>query len=112
MIQSVRELPITLTNNSAPITFTNDTIRTRSCNCCTGWLCHQEGSPLYQLLKGGYYEVDFNVNVSSSTPGVVAFGLYQDGFLVPRNNCCFNYNCCGRCGEFKIHKNNTSLLQC
>lgn len=83
MIQSIRELPITLTNNSAAITFTNDTVRTRSCNCCNGWLCHQEGSPLYQLLKGGYYEVDFNVNVSSATPGIVALGLYQDGFLVP-----------------------------
>ena len=83
MIQSVRELPITLTNNSANITFTDDDIRTRSCNCCNGWLCHQEGSPLYQLLNGGYYQVDFNANVSSATPGVVALGLYADGVLVP-----------------------------
>lgn len=83
MIESVQELPITLTNNSAAITFSADDIRTRSANCCNGWLQHQEGSPLYQILDGGYYEVIFNTNVSSTTPGVVALGLYQEGILVP-----------------------------
>lgn len=83
MIQSVRELPISLVNNTANITFTDDDIRTRSCNCCNGWLCHQEGSPIYQLLDGGYYQIDFNANVSSATAGVVALGLYADGVLVP-----------------------------
>lgn len=83
MIQSVRELPITLTNNSASITFTDDDVRTRSCNCCNGWLCHQEGSPIYQLLEGGYYQIDFNANVSSATAGEVAIALYQDGVIVP-----------------------------
>ena len=82
VIQSVRELPITLTNNTAPITFTADDVRSRSANCC-GWLQHQQGSPLYQILDGGYYEVDFNINVSSATPGVVALALYQDGIIVP-----------------------------
>lgn len=78
MIESVQELPITLTNNAAAITFSADTIRTRSANCCNGWLQHQEGSPLYQILDGGYYEVSFNTNASSATAGVIAFGLYQD----------------------------------
>jgi hypothetical protein len=83
MIESVQELPISLTNNSAAITFSADDIRTRSANCCNGWLQHQEGSPLYQLLEGGYYEVVFNSNVSSATPGIVALGLYQNGILTP-----------------------------
>ncbi len=83
MIESVQELPITLTNNSAAITFSNDDVRTRSANCCNGWLQHQEGSPLYQILDGGYYEVIFNTNASSATAGVIALGLYQDGILVP-----------------------------
>lgn len=83
MIESVQELPITLTSNSAAITFSTDDIRTRSANCCNGWLQHKQGSPLYQLLQGGYYEVDFKTIVSSTTPGVVALGLYQDGILVP-----------------------------
>ena len=85
MIQSVQELPLTLTNNSSAITFSTDTIRTRSAcqNNCSGWLCHNQGNPLYQIVKGGYYEVNFNANVSSATAGSVAFGLYQDGVLIP-----------------------------
>lgn len=82
MIESVQELPIVLLNNSAAITFSNDDVRTRSAYCCNGgWLQHQEGSPLYQLLDGGYYEVSFNTNISSATAGVVAVGLYEDGIL-------------------------------
>lgn len=85
MIESVQELPLALTNNSSAITFTNDTIRTRSAcqNNCNGWLCHNQGNPLYQIVKGGYYEANFNANVSSATAGSVALGLYQDGVLVP-----------------------------
>ena len=85
MIESVQELPLALTNNSSAITFTNDPIRTRSAcqNNCNGWLCHNQGNPLYQIVKGGYYEVNFNANVSSATAGSVALGLYQDGVLVP-----------------------------
>lgn len=83
MIQSVQELPITLANNTASISFSVDDIRTRSANCCNGWLSHRQGSPLYQLIQGGYYDITFKTLVSSSTPGVVALGLYQDGILVP-----------------------------
>lgn len=83
MIESVQELPITLTNNSATITFSADDIRTRSANCCNGWLQHQQGSPLYQLLEGGYYEITFNSNISSASAGIVALGLYQNGILTP-----------------------------
>jgi len=84
VIQSVQELPITLTNNTASITFSNDDVRSRSANCqCGGWLQHQQGSPLYQILDGGYYEVNFNANVSSTTAGIVALGLYEDGIIVP-----------------------------
>lgn len=100
MIQSVQELPITLANNSSAITFSVDDIRSRSANCCNGWLAHRQGSPLYQLLKGGYYDVKFKVLASSATPGIVAFGLYEDGILVPRDNYCSNNNCGGRCSNF------------
>lgn len=85
MIQSIQELPLTLTNNSSNVTFTNDPIRTRSAcqNNCNGWLCHNEGNPLYQIVQGGYYEITFNTNISSATAGSVALGLFQDGVLVP-----------------------------
>lgn len=82
MIQSVLE-PITiLSSNLSPIAFTMDDVQTRSANCC-GWLQHNQGSPLYKILEGGLYEVSFNANVSSETAGTVAFGLYQDGILIP-----------------------------
>lgn len=80
MIQSVSEQITQLPSNSAPITFTRDCIKTRStCN----WLCHQQGSPLYKIKQGGNYKVTFNVNGTSTAAGVIAFGLYADGVLVP-----------------------------
>lgn len=80
MIQSVSEQITQLPSNSAPITFTRDCIKTRStCN----WLCHQQGSPLYKIKQGGNYKVTFNVNGTSTAVGVIAFGLYADGVLVP-----------------------------
>lgn len=82
MIQSVLEPITALTSNSAPITFTNDDVRTRSANCC-GWLQHSEGSPIYKILEGGLYSVSFNANVTSSVAGTVALGLYQDSVLIP-----------------------------
>lgn len=83
MIQSMLE-PITLLpSNSSPITFLRDCIRTRSANNCGGWLYHSVGSPLYKILQGGNYEVKFNANVTSTAAGVVAFGLYADGVLLP-----------------------------
>ena len=81
MIQSVQELPLTLTSNSAPISFSDDDVRTRSANCC-GWLQHNENSPIFKILDGGLYEVSFNANVTSATAGTVALGLFQDGVLV------------------------------
>lgn len=82
MIQSILEFITVLTSNMASIIFTDDTIRTRSANCC-GWLQHSVGTPLYKILQGGIYKVSFNANVTSATAGTVALGLFQDGILVP-----------------------------
>jgi hypothetical protein len=82
MIQSFLETITTLIGNNSAISFTNDDVRSRKANCCN-WLQHTEGSPLYKLLDGGLYEVSFNANVTSATAGTVAFGLYQDGILIP-----------------------------
>ena len=104
MIESVQELPITLTNNSAAITFSVDDVRTRSANCCNGWLQHQQGSPLYQLLEGGYYEITFNSNVSSATPGIVALGLYQNGILTPGTTVASTITAAGDVENVKFSK--------
>lgn len=82
MIQSILEFITALTSNLSSIIFSNDTIRTRSANCC-GWLQHEEETPIYKILEGGIYEVSFNANVTSATAGTVAIGLFQDGILVP-----------------------------
>lgn len=84
MIQSVLE-PITiLTSNTSAVTFTDDDVRTRRANCyCNGWLQHNEGSPIYKILEGGIYEVSFNADITSATPGTLALGLFQDGILIP-----------------------------
>lgn len=104
MIESVQELPVILTNNTSSITFTADDIRTRSANCCNGWLSHTQGSPLYQLLDGGYYEISFNANVSSATPGIVALGLYQDGVLVPGSTVASTITAAGDVENLKFTK--------
>ena len=83
MIQSYLETITALPSNSSPITFATDCIRTRSANNCGGWLCKSNGSPLYKILQGGNYRVTFNVNGTSAAAGVIAFGLYADGVLLP-----------------------------
>ena len=82
MIESTLIIPMALPNNASVITFPTDSIRTRSANCC-GWLQHQESSPLYKILEGGYYKVNVSATVTSATAGIVAIGLYQDGVLIP-----------------------------
>lgn len=81
-IESRISTPVVLANNSSAIAFQNDT-RTRSTQGCNGWLCHCEGSPIYKLVKAGYYDVDLTVTLFSGTQGAVAVGLYEDGILIP-----------------------------
>lgn len=83
MIQSYLIQPTLLASNTAPISFTTDCVRTRSAYPCNGWLCHNEGSPLYKITKGGNYRVTFNANISSDTTGLVAFALFLDGVELP-----------------------------
>lgn len=90
MIQSIQEAPITLTSNTDKIIFDDVDEQDKSATPC-GWLCHQTGSPLYQLLgnngcpcKTEKYLVNFNANVSGSIAGTpVAIALYEDGVVVP-----------------------------
>lgn len=83
MIQSYLIGPILLSSNSSPVAFERDCIRTRSAGSCGGWLCHNQGSPLYKITKGGNYRVTFNGNISSDTAGLASFALFADGVEVP-----------------------------
>ena len=80
MIESTNELALFLTSNQSQLTFSNDELRTKSATCC-GWLQHEEGSPIYKIIEGGVYEVEFNANVTSLTAGVVALAYVGSGVL-------------------------------
>lgn len=82
MIQSYINTITPLTSNTSSVVFDEDCIRTRSCQV-NGWLCHNRGSANYDIVCGGLYEIDFNATVSSATAGVVAFGLFNNGELIP-----------------------------
>lgn len=82
MIQSYINTITPLTSNTSSVVFDEDCIRTRSCQG-NGWLCHNRGSANYDIVCGGLYEIDFNATVSSATAGVVAFGLFNNGELIP-----------------------------
>lgn len=84
MIQSYLTGPVLLSSNTSAVEFTTDCVRTRSAYPCNGWLCHNEGSPLYKINKGGHYRVTFNANVSGATAGEpVALALFMDGVELP-----------------------------
>lgn len=82
MINSVNDVATTLSSNTANIPFTSDLVRTRSANCCGGWLNHSAGSTQYQITEPGIYEIMFNTNVTSATVGVVALGIKANGELL------------------------------
>ena len=79
MIQSVQEKELILTSNSSPISFSDTDLRTGSANCFNGWLNHNEGSPQFNIVAGGIYEIDFDANITSATDGLVGVGLFADG---------------------------------
>lgn len=82
MINSVQETALTLASNTANIPFTSDLVRTRSANCCGGWLNHSAGSTQYQITGPGIYEIMFNTNVTSATAGVTGLGIKANGELL------------------------------
>lgn len=107
MIQSYIQNPIvTLLTNDSPLAFQEDDIRTnsaRNCNPCS-WLCHSEGNPLYKINKCGLYHVNFTADVSSAAAGVVAFGLYLDGVLLPGASAVVTLAAAGDYANISINK--------
>lgn len=81
MIQSYINTITNLTSNTDSVVFQRDCIRSNSCSSCNcnSWLCHNEGSANYDIVKGGQYKITFNASVSSATAGVVALALFNNG---------------------------------
>lgn len=82
MINSVQETALTLASNTSNIPFSSDVVRTRSANCCGGWLNHSAGSTQYQITEPGIYEIMFNTNVTSETAGATGLGIKANGELL------------------------------
>lgn len=87
MIQTIINDPLVLTSNSSPIVFDATNIRTRCAFCSNGgWLDYENGNPNFKIFGNnynGYYNANFSASISSSTAGVIAIGLYEDGVLIP-----------------------------
>lgn len=85
MIQSYINSITNLNSNTDSVFFQRDCIRSGSCAPCNcqSWLCHDEGSANYDIVKGGQYKITFNASVSSATAGVVAFALFNNGEMIP-----------------------------
>lgn len=83
MIQSFINSLTNLVSNTTGVQFQKDCLRTNTCQGCNTWLCHNEGSANYDIIKGGIYEIDFDATVSSATAGVVAFALFNNGEQIP-----------------------------
>ena len=79
MIEALQEQEITLVSNVDALSFSDVDLRTNSANCFNGWLNYNEGSAQFNIVDGGIYEIDFGANITSSSTGVVALGIYQNG---------------------------------
>ena len=84
MINSVNPLVQTV-NNSQPVIFTSDNVKTKSCkSCCDGWLVHQNNSGLFNIVKPGIYEIEFNADVAQpTTAGEITLDISQSNTLIP-----------------------------
>lgn len=83
IIQAVQEPEILLASNTASLPFAEVDLRSASAMNCRSWMNHNEGSALFSILDGGYYNISFNANITSATAGSVALGLFADGVLIP-----------------------------
>lgn len=85
MIQSYINSVVNLSANDSSLVFQKDCIRSNSCSPCNcqSWLCHNEGSANYNIVKGGQYKINFNASVSSTATGEVAFALFNNGEIIP-----------------------------
>lgn len=81
MINSTNIAEQTVATNGN-ILFANTQVRTCSANCCNGWLNHNAGSGIFQIIKPGIYEIQFNTNVSSATAGVINLAISSNGEIL------------------------------
>lgn len=68
VIQAVQEQEIILDSNTASIPFAVTDVRCRSAQNCRSWINHNDGSALFSIIAGGYYDSSFGTLITSATP--------------------------------------------
>lgn len=79
MIQAIYDGEQVLASNTDTVDFNTIDLRTNSAQCYNGWLNYNAGSPQFNIIAGGIYEVSFNANVTSAEVGNIALALFTDG---------------------------------
>lgn len=87
MINSVNVAPQTVPVNQN-VLFNVDRVRTKSCKC-GGWLSHDLGSGLFSINQCGFYEIEYNANISSETVGAASLVLRRNGENIGGTNAIY-----------------------
>lgn len=66
---------------NASVVFDTDRVRTRAC-ACGGWLQHDIGSGVFEIVRPGIYKVDFNANVTAAAAGDTTLAIQNNGVSI------------------------------
>ena len=66
---------------NASVVFDTDRVRTRAC-ACGGWLQHDIGSGVFEIVRPGIYKVDFNANVTAAAAGDTTLAIQNNGVTI------------------------------
>lgn len=91
-------VPVQSVNAGQNVLFTNDRCRTKSCQC-GGWLSHESGSGLFTISKPGYYEIQYNANITSTDTGEISLVLELNGEAISGTNAIYNVATAGVVGH-------------
>lgn len=66
---------------NASVVFDTDRVRTRACTY-GGWLQHDVGSGVFEIVRPGIYKVDFNANVTAAAAGDTTLAIQNNGVTI------------------------------
>lgn len=66
---------------NANVVFDTDRVRTRAC-AYGGWLQHDVGSGVFEIVRPGIYKVDFNANVTAAAAGDTTLAIQNNGVTI------------------------------
>lgn len=66
---------------NASVVFDTDRVRTRACGV-GGWVQHDTGSGVFEIVRPGIYKVDFNANVTAAAAGDTTLAIQNNGVTI------------------------------